>query len=297
MERKYIVEVNMATVETIVKEAAPIKQVKQIVKLLGDFRNTFIEKTTVKGRCILPGRLVRLFGSIWKGYGNIELRYGGTSISSNAPYECIFRKADGSWAGINLNDVITLKDYEQLLFGCWSYTDGSALDANGSDELCVMNWVINQDSAAVLEKMAHDIEMLIISLSHYSYFEECVKKISDILHSVNSERLSYRIPWTFVKELDEIIEELELSYQNKTVWSELDDTVDMAYQHIPYEYRTSPMSRTKLAKIWGGDMTYGKIKQMIESGRLNVEQIEEQKYVFDIRQIPPHVQGRFSEMN
>ncbi len=222
----------MAAIEELLKETAPNTQIQQLVNALRAFRTTFLEKSSVKGRCILPEKLVRIFGPAWSGYGNIELRYCGTSIHSDDPYECIFEKSDGSWAGRNLNDIVTLEDYERLIFGCWSYTDGQALDVKNPDELCTINWVVKQKAASILERMAQDIGLLLIPLSGISSCEEYVKKVSKILRNGNQEWMSYYIPWTFIKELDEVIKELELACEQDSADTEQDEIFDKLPAHV-----------------------------------------------------------------
>ncbi len=287
----------MAPVQEMLKETGFSTQIQHLVEALRTFRRTFLEKTSVKGRCILPEKLARIFGPAWSGYGNIEIRYGGKSIHSNDPYECIFQKSDGSWAGWNLNDVVTLEDYERLIFSCWSYTDGQALDVNDSDELCMISWGIKLEVCSALERKAQDIDMLLIPLSRINSYKEYVKKISNIIRNGNSEWMPYRVHWTYIKELDEVINELELADEQYSADTEQEEISNKLAQAIPYEYQTSPMSQTELAEFWGGDMTQKKIRQMIDTGCLNIDQIGRQKFMFDMRQLPPHVKRKLAELN
>ena len=224
----------MATTTATLKETVLSTQIQRIVKTLQTFRRTFLEKASAKGRCILPEKLVNILGPAWNGYGNIELRYGGSSIHSTDPYECVFEKSDGSWAGRNLNDVVTLEDYEQLLFSCWSYEDGQALDVKEPDDLCVMNWAVNQDTTAILESIVKDIESLLIPLSRSSKYKEYVKKIPRIMRNGDSEWISYRVPWTYLKELDAIIKKLEFVCEQNLAYIKPDEIFDNLPQAIPY---------------------------------------------------------------
>lgn len=224
----------MAAVKETSRETVQSTQIERIMKALKTFRRTFIEKASAKGRCILPERLVNIFGPAWSGYGNIEIRYSGSFIHSTDPYECVFEKSDGSWVGQNLNDIVTLEDYEQLLFSCWSYADGQALDINEPDDLCFMNWSVKQDAAEVLEKIVKDIEVLLVPLNRNSNFEEYVKKIPQILRNGNSEWTYSRVPWTYLKDLDEAIKEFEYICEQNLDFEELDSIFDSLPQAIPY---------------------------------------------------------------
>jgi hypothetical protein len=212
----------MATIEAILREAEPKTQVHNLVTALKTFRTTFLEKTCVKGRCILPQTLVRIFGPAWSGYGNIEIRYSGKSINTNDPYECIVQKSDGSWAGWNVNDVVTLEDFERLIFKCWSYTDGKALDVNKeTDDLCIMNWGVKPEVCDILEEMARDIDMLLVPLSGINKCRDYVRKVSKIIRDGNSRWQPYRVHWTYLKELDDVINEIELAGEDISTYTEL----------------------------------------------------------------------------
>ena len=65
-----------------------------------------------------------------------------------------------------------------------------------------------------------------------------------------------------------------------------------APEDIPGEYRTAPMSQTELANLYGGDMTQKKIRAMIDSGILRVICQTRQTFIFDKRQLPPHVKEK-----
>jgi hypothetical protein len=65
---------------------------------------------------------------------------------------------------------------------------------------------------------------------------------------------------------------------------------------IPGEYRTSPMSQTELANLWGGDMMQKKIRAMIDSGTLRAIKQSRQTFIFDKRQLPEHVKEKLRKL-
>jgi len=60
--------------------------------------------------------------------------------------------------------------------------------------------------------------------------------------------------------------------------------------YLPSERRSTPMSLTRMAQYWGGDMTPRKLRAMIKAGSIKVEKINRQTFVFDIEKLPAHVQ-------
>lgn len=63
-------------------------------------------------------------------------------------------------------------------------------------------------------------------------------------------------------------------------------------EDIPGEHRTSPMSQTELADLWGGDMTQKAIKRMMKKKNLRYKKQSRQKFIFDKRDLPKHVKDK-----
>ncbi|MFC1781287.1 hypothetical protein ACFLZ8_03425 [Planctomycetota bacterium] len=157
-----------------------------------------------------------------------------------------------------------------------------------------MNWAVNPEAASALEKTAQDIDTLLIPLSELNNSQQYVQKIHNIIRAGNSSWIPSRVHWTYVKELDQLINELELASEQDSCETEHEQIYDKPNQSIPYEYRTSPISQTKLAQYWGGDMTRKKLREMIDTGHLNMDRMTNHKFRFDMRQLPPHVKNRLS---
>jgi len=64
---------------------------------------------------------------------------------------------------------------------------------------------------------------------------------------------------------------------------------------IPPESRTSPLSLTRMAQYWGGDMTAKKIRALIRSGRLKAIELNRQSFVFDTEYLPKKVIEKVSK--
>lgn len=58
---------------------------------------------------------------------------------------------------------------------------------------------------------------------------------------------------------------------------------------IPAAHRSPPLSLTRMAECWGGDMTPKKLRNMIKSGSLRVIKLNRQTYVFDTKYLPDEV--------
>ena len=62
-----------------------------------------------------------------------------------------------------------------------------------------------------------------------------------------------------------------------------------AQKEIPPERKTVPLSLSRMAQYWGGDMTPIKIKSMINTGILKVIKLGRQSFIFDTKLLPKHV--------
>jgi len=60
-------------------------------------------------------------------------------------------------------------------------------------------------------------------------------------------------------------------------------------QEIPTDRRSSPLSLTRMAQYWGGEITVKKLRSMIKLGRLKVIQINRQTFIFDTQYLPTEV--------
>jgi hypothetical protein len=58
---------------------------------------------------------------------------------------------------------------------------------------------------------------------------------------------------------------------------------------IPPERRSAPLSLTRMAQYWGGEMTPRKLKAMIGGGSLKAKQLNRQTFVFDTKDLPEKV--------
>jgi hypothetical protein len=58
---------------------------------------------------------------------------------------------------------------------------------------------------------------------------------------------------------------------------------------IPPERRSAPLSLTRMAQYWGGDMTPKKLRSMIASESLKVIEINRQTFIFDTKYLPADV--------
>lgn len=205
----------MTRSKTTSKETELYMQVQNLVVALKAFRTTFLENSAVKGTCTMPDGLGWAFERcLAEGtrHGQMKIRWHGTFC------ECAFQKIYGTWDQIVCypKDVVTLEDYEQMLFSYWSYTDGRSLDVLGGEEGNTIKWQIESDAASSLEKMARDTDRLLPPLSEVEGCKKYTEKLAKILRNGNPKWMPCRVEWTYIKELDELIKGFELILTQET---------------------------------------------------------------------------------
>ena len=84
----------------------------------------------------------------------------------------------------------------------------------------------------------------------------------------------------FINELNRWAKKLEAKQGNTSV----KETID-----IPPERKSTPLSLTRMAQYWGGDITAKKIRSMINSGTLKVIELNRQSFIFETKLLPEHV--------
>jgi hypothetical protein len=80
-----------------------------------------------------------------------------------------------------------------------------------------------------------------------------------------------------------------LGKQSQTKAESRDVAATESSDEIPAARKSAPLSLTRMAQCWGGDMTAKKVRAMIDKGRLSVMPINRQTYVFDTKYLPTHV--------
>ena len=74
---------------------------------------------------------------------------------------------------------------------------------------CKMNWFVEAKAVSSLEKTARKIDKLLLPLSKIKSCKEYAEKVNKILRNGTPKWMPCSIQWTYVKELDEFIKELE----------------------------------------------------------------------------------------
>jgi hypothetical protein len=64
---------------------------------------------------------------------------------------------------------------------------------------------------------------------------------------------------------------------------------DESREDIAADRRSVPLSLTRMAQYWGGEMTPKKLRALIDRGTLPVMQLSRQTYIFDTKYLPSHV--------
>jgi hypothetical protein len=181
-------------------ETNPDLRLKAIHCSLKIFRHVFIKCADVKGPY---NRKQRIFG-----HSDTDIGMSGTLTLHPGVrvVECSFDSPDSKDSGevpkIPDFPVCGWKKYEEDLFSCWNYADGKNTSDSTTDEPAV--WII-QD-VAFFKNKAFKIKEYAQPLLAIDQYEQRVKSLLSVIRKWQSRK----IEWTNIKELDDIIGEIEL---------------------------------------------------------------------------------------
>jgi len=192
---------------------------------------------------------------------------------------------------------LSLGDYEDTLFSTWSYATGEHIGLREAETKAY--WLMTH-TGVIANRAHYAIETIFPLLVNEQYKTLAERAIKVIMNDL-PKWYPRKVQWSYIKELDEIIRDFEYTLRldalkrNIGSWRE-DNLTDIKrtknFQRIPSERKSAPLSLTRMANYWGGEMTPKKLKYMIKNQYIGAEQINRQTYVFDIEKLPDWVKEK-----
>lgn len=193
-------------------------QITLLIGLLGGIRGTVVYQTLVKGPFIpsnatrwkVPFAMTRWFLARTQGTMTlVPKREGGGIICSYSPAsESAGRRR--SW----LREVSSLAgSYEQELFATWSYETGEYRedpDRIHGDKAC---WSLQHEEVRHLETLAQLIDALLGTLERSPQCGSLIQEVRSILRNGSSRWRPQDLPWTYVRQLDQLLDRLKCARQ------------------------------------------------------------------------------------
>lgn len=200
----------------------PVVRCQLITCLLKQFRDNFISNAVVAGPYILN------FGGLWekdfaedKGQASGHLWIDFSNLWNNYELKrvgakCRFRPGDQhiwfEWEQpILVEFPINYSQLEERLFETWAYDSGQFVlcPTEGS----VAQWVVNKYHCYSFETKAREMEELAAPLCRLPPYRELIDKLVKLIAKGQREWKPCHLEWTYVKQLHELVNELELVYQ------------------------------------------------------------------------------------
>ena len=193
-------------------------QITLLIGLLGGIRGTVVYQTLVKGPFIpsnatrwkAPFAMTRWFLARTQGTMTlVPKREGGGIICSYSPAsESAGRRR--SW----VREVSSLAgSYEQELFATWSYETGEYRedpDRIQGDKAC---WSLQHEEVRYLETLAQLIDTLLETLERSPQCGSLIQEVRSILRNGSSKWRPQDLPWTYVRQLDQLLDRLKCARQ------------------------------------------------------------------------------------
>lgn len=184
------------------------------LELLKEFRSAFMHWAIVESEGKFPSAFLEF---------DIEELEGATGILQlnshprTGRISCRFKPQFGgeelSWT--HYETGYDLSEYERLLFSTWSYDTGYALDRNEKSEAV---WYIDDQAIADrLEDIAEKVDELLNTI------DDPLSTFYAVISTVKNHKPKWkpgRVSWYYIKELDERIRELELTYKRLSIGTE-----------------------------------------------------------------------------
>jgi hypothetical protein len=193
-------------------------QITLLIGLLGGIRGTIVHQTLVKGPYIpsnaarwkAPFAMTRWF--LARTQGTLTLvpkREGGGIICSYNPASGSASRRQ-SW----VREASSLTGtYEQELFATWSYETGEYRedpDRIHGDKAC---WSLQHEEVRHLETLAQLIDTLLATLERSPQCGSLIQEVRSILRNGSSKWRPQDLPWTYVRQLDQLLDRLKCARQ------------------------------------------------------------------------------------
>jgi hypothetical protein len=179
---------------------------------LNEFRNYFFEFTVVEAQGKLPYIFEPDEGlDLKQDIGQLTIFYYRKTST------CRFKAQGGkeiSWK----NPVANLEQFERLLFGTWCIDDGKSLESY-EDSNAV--WCLNDPNEAdSLDELASRVETLLLPLFKDNNYKPIATRAIHVIRNGQPRWRPGRVQWSYIKDLDSVIKELDIATKMKLVVSE-----------------------------------------------------------------------------
>jgi len=195
-----------------------LAQVQSLVCALRQIRRHVLWHATATGPHVLnrrdcwgpPSGLAKLRLRGKKGQLTTTLQDEDGSILCTFACESDSQSKRFSWP----QDVKVLQgNYEKALFETWSYETGIPVSPPTEASASPAHWHIGTVESSYLEFVSQRTEMLISALGRHAPCERLVAAIGKILKAGEDGRNQGRIHWTYVREIDVMIQKLESTWR------------------------------------------------------------------------------------
>jgi hypothetical protein len=217
------------------------EQVRALTCLLSQIRRTIVYETPATGPYVpsnakgwgLPSLLGRLYFGKTRGVLRVVLRREGGGVI------CTYSWISG--AGPNSRSwtcsLSALKGtYEESLFGTWAYETGECRHDGAGPSGEPASWIIQSAEAGLLGSISRYVEALLRALSANPICSSMVEAVAGIVRNSGTRGKRSALPWTYVKQLDQVLEQLKSVYRAAAVPGEHNSAEQLVKETWPVRH-------------------------------------------------------------
>ena len=159
--------------------------------------------------------------------------------------------------------IASLKDtYEEALFATWSYDTGEHRKNPQQFPGVTAHWTVQYAEAQRLETLSRQIDLLLAALQGDPRCQRLVEAVRSVLRNGNSRWKNTVLPWTYVRQLDQLLAKL-ISVFRKASTSGGDDVAErvVAQNWASEETTTGGVGPSPGPNCQGGEVSRGAASQ------------------------------------
>lgn len=267
------------------------------------FKDTFLSSAYAIGP-YLPSP-----SSFWTGWGedvDMEemqdpgiIKVLGILLARGAQCEFFNDHADIIEWTVSWEDDSTIPSFNEnhvnRLFDTWDYSTGEYLENPLVDGKAY--WLL--PDVADVSYHAMMVERELLTLFQNTQYMQLAERVTIIIKNESPVWYPSKVKWTYIKEIDELIEfikhEIKIYLSENThddiIKSSSIKNIKNSTNEIPAEHKSPPMSLSEMARHFRLTSTK-KIRSMIDNKAIKIEKINRQTYYFDLRTLPDYVRQK-----
>lgn len=200
------------------------EQLASLICLLRQVRRMIVIETPAQGPYVLrfnknwglPPALLRMYGRRMKGTLKVVPKRDGGGVVCSYGWTSGSQPTSRSW--IRDTSAFTIP-YEEEIFRTWSYDTGEHLRTREPSTSPKAHWLVQSDEARRLQVLFWQMEAVLSALARNPRYKGLIADIARVPIDDQVDWHGGELEWTYVKNLDQLLNKLNLAYREARVLS------------------------------------------------------------------------------